>query len=95
MYSNDDGFMTPETCVYFIKGCTGDLPPVNDDRITGLFEKYDADKDGKLEEKDFLRFYTLSCRDKPETVRENLKNHNIRNDLKKLSEVIEETTFKT
>mmetsp|Transcript_23119 Transcript_23119/g.22543 ORF Transcript_23119/g.22543 Transcript_23119/m.22543 type:complete len:315 (-) Transcript_23119:116-1060(-) len=95
MYSNEDGVMVPETCALFIKGCTGDYPPLNDDRITGLFDKYDSNKDGKIEEKDFMYFYELSCRDKPETVRENLKQHNIRNDLKKLSEVTEETAFST
>ena len=95
MYSNEDGVMVPETCALFIKGCTGDYPPLNDDRITGLFEKFDSNKDGKIEEKDFMHFYELSCRDKPDTVRENLKQHNIRNDLKKLSEITEETAFST
>lgn len=41
-----------------------------------------------------MGFYETAARSKPETVRENLKAHNIRNDLKKLSEITEETSYK-
>jgi len=95
MYSDEKGSMTRETCALFIKGCTGDYPPLNDDRIGVLFDKYDVNKDGRIEEKEFLIFYESSARAKPDTVRENLNAHNIRNDLKKLSEITEETSFKT
>ena len=52
-------------------------------------------KDGRIELQEFLIFYETAARSKPETVRENLRAHNVRNDLKKLSEVMEETSFKT
>ena len=87
--------MTKETCALFIKGCTGETPPANDDRILGLFKTYDTNNDGKIEREDFLVFYENSCKSKVETVRENLRQHNIRNDLKKLSEVTEESSFKS
>jgi len=41
--------MTKETCGQFIKGCTGETPPPNDDRIQGLFKTYDINNDGKIE----------------------------------------------
>jgi hypothetical protein len=54
---------------------------------------YDSNNDGYIEREDFLLFYEISARNKSETVRENLRSHNIRNDLKKLSEVTEESSF--
>ncbi len=95
MYSNENGQMTKETCGQFIKGCTGETPPPNDDRIITLFKTYDTNNDGFIERQEFLTFYESSCRQKPDTVRENLRSHNIRNDLKKLSEVTEDSSFKT
>lgn len=92
MYS-ENGQMTKETCGLFIKGCTGETPPANDDRIQSLFKQFDSNNDGKIEREEFLTFYEISCKTKPETVRENLRQHNIRNDLKKLSEINEESSF--
>jgi hypothetical protein len=48
-----------------------------------------------IEREEFLFFYEMASKNKPETVRENLRSHNIRNDLKKLSEVTEESSFST
>lgn len=87
MYSNEDGRMTRETCALFVKGCTNEQPTPNDERISNLFKSYDTNNDGFIEREEFLQFYETSSRGKPETVRENLKAHNIRNDLKKLSEI--------
>lgn len=95
MYSDDNGQMTKETCGMFIKGCTGETPPPNDDRILSLFKSYDINNDGFIERQEFMGFYESSCRNKPDTVRENLKSHNIRNDLKKLSEITEDSSFET
>jgi hypothetical protein len=85
--------MTKETCSLFIKGCTGEQPGVNDERILGVFNQYDSNKDGRIEKSEFLQFYENASRSKPETVRENLKAHNVRADLKKLSEIQEESSF--
>ena len=41
--------MTKETCSLFIKGCTGETPPTNDERINNLFKAYDSNSDGKIE----------------------------------------------
>ncbi len=95
MYSNENSQMTPETCALFIKGCTGEHPPISDDRITSMFKTYDTNSDGLIERSEFLTFYETASRSKPETVRENLKHHNIRADLKKLSEVREVESFGT
>jgi hypothetical protein len=54
---------------------------------------YDTNNDGFIKREGFLLFYQISSKNKPETVRENLRSHNIRNDLKKLSELTEESTF--
>lgn len=93
MYSDESGSMVKETCAKFIKGCTGEFPSVNDDRITNLFKTYDGNGDGKIERHEFITFYETAARNKPETVRENLRAHNIRNDLKKLSEIQEESSY--
>lgn len=85
--------MVKETCSKFIKGCTGEEPSVTDERIATLFKTYDSNNDGKIERSEFLQFYEISSRNKPDTVRENLRAHNIRNDLKKLSEIQEESSY--
>lgn len=85
--------MTPETCALFIKGCTGEHPSLSDDRITKMFEAYDKNSDGFIERSEFLTFYELACRSKGDTVRENLRHHNIRPDLKKLSEIKDVESF--
>jgi ubiquitin carboxyl-terminal hydrolase 9/24 len=42
MYSDSTDGMTKDTCSLFIKGCTGEQPAPNDDRILGLFKTYDS-----------------------------------------------------
>ena len=79
--------MSKVTCALFIKGCTGEHPSVNDERIQSMFKQYDVNNDGRIERQEFLQFYETAARNKPDTVRENLRAHNIRNDLKKLSEI--------
>mmetsp|Transcript_44056 Transcript_44056/g.42664 ORF Transcript_44056/g.42664 Transcript_44056/m.42664 type:complete len:94 (+) Transcript_44056:3518-3799(+) len=93
MYSDENDQMTKDTCILFIKGCTGEVPPATDDRVVNLFKAYDKNNDGKIERSDFLGFYENSCKTKPETVRENFRAHNIREDFKKLSEIQEESSF--
>jgi hypothetical protein len=93
LYSNQNDQMTPETCCLFIKGATGESCVPSDERIKTHFELYDSNKDGLIERSEFLAFYELKSRTNENVVRENLKHHNVRYDLKKLSEVKEEESF--
>jgi hypothetical protein len=85
--------MSRETCALFIKGCTGEQPGPNDDRVNNLFKNYDPNNDGKIEREDFMMFYESASKNKPDTVRDNMRAHNIRPDLKKLSEVEEVSSY--
>jgi Ca2+-binding EF-hand superfamily protein len=85
--------MTPETCALFIKGCTGEHPAITDERIVSMFKTYDTNSYGFIERQEFLNFYEISARNKGDTVRENMRRHNIRADLKKLSEVKDVENF--
>lgn len=95
LYSNENSKMTPDTCSAFIKGCTGEQPAPQDERIINMFKQYDINQDGFIERSEFMQFYENAARIKPDTVRENLKHHNIRADLKKLSEITEIESFET
>ena len=89
------GKMTPESTVGFILGATNERCGPSDSRIQGLFDQY-AKKDATkktLEREEFLLFWFIAAKDRPDRVHDNLKNHNIRTDLKKLSEVMEEMAF--
>ena len=87
LYSDESGSMTKETCALFIKGSTGEHPSVNDESSQTMFKNYDINNDDKIERQEFLQFFETACKNKPDTVRENMRSHNIRNDLKKLSEI--------
>ncbi|CDW78148.1 ubiquitin carboxyl-terminal hydrolase family protein [Stylonychia lemnae] len=82
-FSTADGFMTPDTCVEFIRNSTND-PSVlmTDPRVVRLFNEYDKDIDGKLTEEEFLEFYKDRSIQKPDLVWSNLQTHGIGNDLK-------------
>lgn len=88
LYSTNEGVMTPQSTALFIKGATHETVTAEDGRIKGLFSGYDQNKDGKLEREEFLQFYTEAARDKVDRVYDNLKNHFIRTDLVKLSDVV-------
>lgn len=87
MYSTEEGVMTPESTTAFIRGSTNEPVGADDSRIAGLFKAYDANKDGRLEREDFVRFYFEASRDKPDRVFDNIRNHLIRADLVKLCDV--------
>ena len=96
MYSDKElGKMTPESATKFILGATNEVCAADDSRISGLFKDYaKKDPEGKvLEREEFLKFYYTAAKAKIERVHDNLKNHFIRTDLKKISEVMEETAF--
>ena len=55
---------------------------------------YDADKDGCCDLNDFLRFYQVAASgNNIKAVQSNLKNHNVRLDLKKMADVVDEIDF--
>lgn len=83
---SENGFMTPETCVNFIKNSTND-PNVTaeDSRVTRLFDEYDKDKDGCLNLAEFLEFYRDRAVNRQELVWSNLQAHQIGNDLKPMN----------
>lgn len=85
--------MTPESTTRFILGATNELVQKDDGRISGLFNGYDGDKDGVIERHEFLKFYEEAAKEKPERVFDNLKNHFIRGDLSKSSEVYIDQSF--
>lgn len=85
--------MTPQSTTRFILGATNELIQPDDGRIKGLFAGYDTNKDDILVREEFLKFYTDAARDKPDRVFDNLKNHFIRGDLLKLSQVYEDQSF--
>jgi hypothetical protein len=90
-----EGAFTKESAARFIQACCGDLPAVSDPRITGLFQAWDADGDGKMQLSEFLAFYKACSRgDKANTVRENMRAFNVRPDLKKMSEAEDEAAPK-
>jgi hypothetical protein len=86
LYSDDQGQMNRDLCAMFIRSVTGSKVDSDDEMVDNFFKKHDTNNDDKIERADFLRFYESSSLSIPDTVRKNLKTHNIRPDLKKLSE---------
>ena len=55
---------------------------------------FDTDKDGQLTLDDFLAFYRDAASGSAiKAVQQNLKNHNVRLDLKKMSDVVEQIDY--
>lgn len=78
----------------FIAGATKQECDANDNRVQGILAKYDNDKDGQLNLQEFLDFYFQSSSGQTlKAVHSNLKNHNVRLDLKRMSEIVEEVSF--
>jgi ubiquitin carboxyl-terminal hydrolase 34 len=90
-FFSKDGKMNPKNCADFIHSCTGDYCKADDRRVKEVFATYDKDHDGFLSLDDFLEFYISAARSRPSVVWNNLAAHHYRNDLKKASEVEEET----
>ena len=96
-----DMYKNPETNVMdinnvaaFIAGATKQPCPPDDNRVDGIMSKYDTDKDGKIGLDDFLAFYEDAASGTAlKAVHQNLKNHNVRLDLKKMSDVVEQIDY--
>lgn len=81
----------------FIRAATKQNCTEGDSRVEKIMGLFDSDKDDQLTEADFIHFYSDASKgdeDQRGAVRANLKNLNVRPDLKKISEVIEESQFK-
>ncbi len=85
-FKGDDGKLSPEGLANFTKSCTEDTCSPNDKRILSVFEQYDLDKDGKLNDIEFLEFYRDSSVKRPKVVWNNILSHGYRRDLKRVDE---------
>jgi Ca2+-binding EF-hand superfamily protein len=56
-FSNNNGYMTRNSCFDFVVACVDKVDGIDDYRIRSLFKDYDSNQDGKLELSEFLRFY--------------------------------------
>ena len=80
----EDGlFMRNTEVMNFVRGSTNENCEIHDSRVQVILN-FAKKKDGKLTLQDFLNFYRNSCIEKGAlaTVRNNLRNHNFRQDLK-------------
>jgi len=87
--------MTKASATKFILGVTNEPAKEDDKRIASIFSQY-AKKDetqDTLDRDEFLLFYYTAANTKIASVHENLENMFIRTDLKKYSEVTEETSY--
>jgi hypothetical protein len=75
-------FMRNTEVMNFVRGSTNESCEINDHRVHTILS-FSSNKDGKLSREDFLNFYRNSCIEKGAlaTVRNNLRNHNFRQDL--------------
>ena len=63
-------------------------------RVKNILEKYDSDKDGSITLTEFWQFYyDAASGPNLKIVQSNLKHHNVRLDLKKVSEIVEEIDY--
>ena len=85
--------MTFQSSTQFILGATTEHCEPDDKRIRDLFATYaKEDPTGEtLTREEFLKFYYNAAKENVKSVHDNLEHHFIRKDLKKLSELIEET----
>jgi hypothetical protein len=95
MYAERDGTWSKTSCGNFIQGCVGERSSGPDDsRVRDVFDQWDKDQDGKLQREEFFGFYMKAARERPQSVSENLKIFNIRQDLRKWAEIGEAATAK-
>ena len=78
----------------FIYGATNSPCGKTDNRVSSIINKYDSDKDEAIDLAQFYRFYYDAASGTGlKSVQSNLKLHNVRVDLKKMSEVVDEVAF--
>lgn len=81
--------MTPEELARFVEESTNDSCTASDSRVTGVFTRFDKDKDNVLSLQDFLNFFEDSSRFRDGVVWRNLEMLRYRNDLQKEEEVVQ------
>ena len=78
----------------FISGATKQSCGPEDSRVDTILKTYDTDKDESLTIPDFLKFYYVAASGSLlKAVHSNLKNHNVRLDLKKMSEIVDDVQY--
>ena len=80
----------------FVSVATGASCYSSEEPVRLMIQQYDTNGDEALSLEDFLTFYldaASGSEDRREAVRNNLKNHNIRLDLKNYSEVFDTPLF--
>lgn len=95
IYKNQEtGLMDRSAVARFISGATKQPCNHDDNRVDGILKTYDTDKDENLTIDDFLTFYyNAASGTLLKAVHSNLKNHNVRLDLKKMSEIVDDVQF--
>ena len=95
LYKDPETNLMDAQCISnFISGATKQPCSKDDKRVETIVNTYDSDKDGNINLQDFLRFYYVAASgSNPKAVQSNLKNHNVRLDLKKMSEVVDEVSY--
>ena len=79
--------ITKETCVHFVRGCTGEDIKMIDNRIAAIFNNFNKGKDGKLTHEEFMTFFRSARADR---IYDNLKLHNIQKNLSRKRDFVEE-----
>ena len=88
------GLMDNRSISQFIYGSTKTPCAKDDMRVKNILEKYDSDKDGAITLTEFWQFYyDAASGPNLKIVQSNLKHHNVRLDLKKVSEIVEEIDY--
>ena len=89
IFTEGEKKMYPKGVAKFVQGVSQSNDEVDEDdsKVTSFLSEYDKDKKGYVSEEEFISFYRKALQDKKTiTVWKNLKNMNIREDLKKKDE---------
>mmetsp|Transcript_393 Transcript_393/g.549 ORF Transcript_393/g.549 Transcript_393/m.549 type:complete len:272 (-) Transcript_393:5556-6371(-) len=95
LYKNQQtGLMDHVAVAKFVAGATKAGCSPEDERVDKIIKQYDTDNDSNIDIDGFLKFYYDAASGPGiNNVRKNIKAHNVRADLKRMSEIYEEVTF--
>ena len=78
----------------FVAGATKAGCQPEDEHVDKIIAQFDTDDDKCIDLDGFLNFYYDACKGPGiQNVRKNIKAHNVRADLKRMSEIYEDVTF--